>query len=84
MGGYVIKVAPQYTSLRCSNCGHTAKENRISQARFACVKCGHTENADTNAAKNIEAAGRAVLARGEMAKAVSMKQEPSEAIQALT
>jgi len=25
-----------------------------------------------------------VLARGEMAKAVSMKQEPSEAIQALT
>jgi len=36
-----------------------------------------------NAAKNIEAAGRAVLACGEMAKAVSMKQDPSEAIQAL-
>jgi len=83
MGGYVIKVAPQYTSLRCSCCGHTAKENRISQARFACVKCGHTENSDINAAKNIEAAGRAVLACGETAMAVSMKQEPSEVIQAL-
>jgi len=83
MGGYVVKVAPQYTSQRCSCCGHIAKENRISQVRFACVKCGHTENADINAAKNIEAAGRAVLACGEMAKAVSMKQEPSEAIQAL-
>ena len=83
MGGRVIKIAPQYTSLRCSNCGHTAKENRTTQARFACVKCGHTENADINAAKNIEAAGRAVLACGETAMAVSMKQKPSEAIQAL-
>jgi hypothetical protein len=36
-----------------------------------------------NAAKNIEAAGRAVLACGEMAIAVSVNQEPSKAIQAL-
>ena len=84
MGGYVVKVAPYYTSQRCSCCTYTAKENRPTQDRFTCVKCGHTENAHTNAAKNIEAAGLAVLARGEMAKAVSMKQEPSEAIQALT
>ena len=47
------------------------------------MACGHSENADVNAAKNIEAAGRAVLARGEMAIAVFVKQEPSEAIQAL-
>lgn len=83
MGGYVIKVAPQYTSQRCSCCGYTAKENRPTQAKFRCLKCGHTENADINAAKNIEAAGRAVLACGEMAIAVSKKQEPSEVIQAL-
>ena len=83
MGGHVLSIAPQFTSQRCSNCGHTAKENRTSQARFCCVACGHSENADVNAAKNIEAAGRAVLARGEMAIAVFVKQEPSEAIQAL-
>ncbi|MEI8198911.1 MAG: RNA-guided endonuclease TnpB family protein [Eubacteriales bacterium] len=83
MGGRVIKIAPQYTSQRCSCCGHTAKENRTTQARFCCTECGHTENADVNAAKNIEAAGRAVLARGEMTKVISMKQDPSEAIQAL-
>jgi len=83
MGGRVIKIAPQYTSQRCSYCGHTAKENRTMQARFCCVKCGHIENADVNAAKNIEAAGRAVLDCGEKVIAVSMKQEPSEAIQAL-
>lgn len=80
MGGHVISIAPQYTSQRCSCCGHTAKENRTSQARFCCVACGHRENADINAAKNIEAAGRAVLACGEMTIAVSTKQEPSEAI----
>ena len=80
MGGQVISIAPQYTSQRCSCCGHTAKENRNSQARFCCIVCGHSENADINAAKNIEAAGRAVLACGEMAIAVSTKQEPSEAI----
>ncbi|MBO5996789.1 MAG: transposase [Acetobacter sp.] len=28
-------------------------ESRISQARFCCVQCGHEENADINAAKNI-------------------------------
>lgn len=83
MGGLVISIAPQYTSQRCSCCGHTAKENRSSQASFCCIVCRHRENADINAAKNIEAAGRAVLACGEMAIAVSTKQEPSEAIQTL-
>lgn len=82
MGGTVISVAPQYTSQRCSCCGHIAKENRTTQARFCCIECGHTENADVNAAKNIEAAGRAVLACGETVITVSKKQEPSEAIQA--
>ena len=27
-------------------------ENRKSQARFRCTKCGHTDNADANAARN--------------------------------
>lgn len=48
-----IPVDPRNTSRTCSHCNHTAKENRESQALFSCVRCGHTANADTNAAENI-------------------------------
>lgn len=47
------RVNPQYTSQTCNMCGHTAKENRQTQSEFKCVACGHTDNADANAAKNI-------------------------------
>lgn len=78
-GGQLIAVPPQYTSQRCSCCGTVAKENRQSQAKFACVSCGYTANADVNAAMNIKAAGHAVLARGEMVQLDrSMKHEPTE------
>lgn len=52
-GGHLIKVNPAYTSQTCSDCGTVDKASRESQARFACVACGHEENADVNAAKNI-------------------------------
>ncbi|HGJ5891536.1 MAG TPA: RNA-guided endonuclease InsQ/TnpB family protein [Arsenophonus apicola] len=61
-GGQVLAVPPAYTSQRCACCGHTAKENRQSQSRFECLECGYTENADINGARNILAAGHAVLA----------------------
>ena len=48
-----VRVNPAYTSQRCNECGHTAKENRESQAVFLCQRCEHTDHADTNAAKNI-------------------------------
>ena len=64
-GGWVQTVPPQYTSQRCSCCGYVAKSNRTSQSRFECLNCGHAENADINAARNILAAGHAVLACGE-------------------
>ncbi len=60
----VVVVNPAYTSLRCSGCGHTQKENRKSQAVFSRQSCGYTDNADVNAAKNILAAGLAVTGRG--------------------
>jgi len=47
------RVDPRHTSRRCSACGHTCTENRVSQAVFQCVECGHRENADLNASKNI-------------------------------
>lgn len=52
----VIKVNPRYTSKRCSKCGNIHEENRDcknNQAKFKCVVCGHEENADINASKNI-------------------------------
>ena len=78
-GGAVLAIPPQYTSQRCSCCGYVAKANRTTQAKFACVSCGHRMNADLNAARNILAAGHAVLACGEMMQSGhSVKQEPAE------
>jgi putative transposase len=42
-----------YTSQECSVCGFVHEDNRPSQAEFRCLNCGHTENADVNAAWNI-------------------------------
>ena len=54
IGKNVITVPPQYTSQKCSNCGHINKKNRKSQSKFNCVKCGFKINADLNAAINIK------------------------------
>ena len=57
-GGYVMAVDPKNTSRTCPCCGHTDKENRPTQARFECIECGYTENADVVGALNILARGR--------------------------
>jgi putative transposase len=49
----LVAVPPAFTSQQCSCCGHIALENRKTQALFECVECGHAENADRNAARNI-------------------------------
>lgn len=46
-------VDPAYTSQTCSKCGNISKENRTTQSKFSCRACGHSMNADTNAAINI-------------------------------
>ena len=82
-GGQVLAIPPAYTSQRCACCGHTAKENRQTQSKFVCQVCGYTENADINGARNILAAGHAVLACGGMIESGRpLKQEPTEASQA--
>lgn len=52
-GGRLVEVPAAYTSQTCPVCSHVSAANRQSQADFVCVKCGHTANADTNAAINI-------------------------------
>ena len=57
----VLKVFPYNSSNECAACGHTAPENRPSQAQFCCTKCQHTDNADFNAAKVLKKRGIALL-----------------------
>ena len=82
-GGMVIAVPPQYTSQKCpvSQCGHIAKENRLTQSKFECVECGYAENADLVGAINILAAGHAVLACGvTVQQDRTVKHEPAKGI----
>lgn len=48
----VVMVNPAYTSQRCNRCGYVDKRNR-DRARFDCLRCGHSDDADHNAALNI-------------------------------
>lgn len=83
-GGFVVAVPPQYTSQTCPCCGYVSKDNRQTQAKFECVECGYEENADLVGAINILARGHRVLACGEPVQSGrSMKQEPTEATQAI-
>jgi putative transposase len=61
-GGNLIAVPPQNTSRTCPCCGHVSADNRRTQARFECVECGLTENADVVGAINILRAGHARFA----------------------
>ncbi|MGI5159743.1 RNA-guided endonuclease InsQ/TnpB family protein [Microbispora sp. CA-102843] len=66
-GRELIAVDPRNTSRTCSRCGHCAKENRLTQAEFACTACGHAAHADVNAAINILRAGLALRDAAEAA-----------------
>ncbi|GAA3376932.1 RNA-guided endonuclease TnpB family protein [Streptomyces sannanensis] len=56
-GRRVIAVDARNTSRTCppeiGGCGHVAKENRATQAKFECVKCGFAANADHVGATNV-------------------------------
>ena len=62
-GQVFLKIAPQRTSQTCSVCGFVHPENRKGKA-FICLRCGHREDADVNAAKVILQKGLAVLGYG--------------------
>jgi len=69
--GELVQVDPAYTSQTCAVCQHVDKANRKTQALFQCTACGHTANADHNAARNILARGLTLVrpARGVGASA---------------
>lgn len=61
LGGFLVAVPARDTSRACPCCGHTAKENRQTQANFECVECGYTENADVVGAMNVLTRGQAIV-----------------------
>ena len=59
--GRTVAVPPHYTSQTCAACGVVDAGSRRSQAGFHCVACGHADNADANAARNIRRRGLTLL-----------------------
>lgn len=61
LGVNLVTVDPRNTSKRCSSCGHIDSANRPKRTHgagyFRCVRCGHEENADKNAARNLSILG---------------------------
>lgn len=66
-GGLVVAVPAQYTSQTCVCCGHVSKDNRKTQAKFECIECGYTNNADVVGALNVLERGHRLLVCGESA-----------------
>ncbi len=51
-GVVTIAVLPHYTSQNCSNCGEVVKKT-LSTRTHVCPHCGHIQDRDWNAARNI-------------------------------
>jgi putative transposase len=67
------------TSKRCSNseCGHVLDELRLEVRKWTCPGCGTRHDRDLNAAKNILAAGLAVLAEEQGRNAPPEQSDPA-------
>ncbi len=57
--GRLIAVDPRHTSQTCAACGVVDARSRRTQAAFMCVSCGHADNADINASREIRRRGLA-------------------------
>jgi putative transposase len=65
-GRSVVAIDPYFpSSKRCSCCGFTMKKMPLDVRQWVCPECGEPHDRDINAARNIKAAGLAVLAHGE-------------------
>ncbi|HFH0426180.1 TPA: RNA-guided endonuclease InsQ/TnpB family protein [Salmonella enterica subsp. enterica serovar Bovismorbificans] len=64
--GRSVVAIDQYfpSSKRCSCCGYTLPELALNVRTWRCPECGTDHDRDVNAARNIKAAGLAVLAHG--------------------
>ena len=51
-GSRVVKVSPYLTTQQCSNCKELVPKSLLVRTHI-CASCGHAEDRDVNAAKNI-------------------------------
>ena len=76
-GRSVVAIDPFFpSSKRCSCCGFILKKMPLNVREWHCPECGADHDRDVNAARNIKAAGLAVLAHGE-----PVNPEPHKAAQ---
>jgi putative transposase len=83
-GGLLVPVPARNTSRRCpvsvGGCGHVSAENRKTQAKFVCVECGFSANADWVGSVNVKEDGLALLACSQSSPTGASCQEPTEGI----
>ena len=72
------------SSKRCSCCGFVSESMPLEVRSWKCPECSTIHDRDINAAKNIIAAGLAVLAFGESVSGDSMGAECSRSISVLS
>ena len=66
-GGQFLQTPYAYTSQACNNCAAADPDSR-KDSRFKCVHCGHRDDAQTNAAKNVLAVTLKMAANPEAAE----------------
>src|SRR5438034_8660114 len=78
-GRTVVKIDKWYpSSKRCFDCGHMLDFLPLDVRSWACPACGVVHDRDSNAAKNILAAGLAVAAYGEAVRPGRAKAQPGK------
>lgn len=68
-GRQLVEVDPAYTSRTCSECREVQPKPRVYRL-FRCSGCGHVEDRDVNAARNILERGRGFAAGGATVEVV--------------
>jgi putative transposase len=78
-GRNLVKIDRWYpSSKRCFDCGHILDSLSLDVRMWTCPECGVVHDRDVNAAKNIVAAGLAVLACGESVRPGAVKAKPGK------
>ena len=64
-GGQLVKVDPKNTTQMCSSCGKLPPMKLTLQDRlYVCEHCGHMQDRDLNASRNIAQRGSVLLSGG--------------------
>ena len=79
-GSEIFLVPPQYTSQTCSSCFFVSKENRKTQRKFQCQKCGIRLDADYNASRIVRIRGQRMNALGGTKVASAYEEGTSKAV----